>query len=159
MSLMHQFLLEKLEWYEACLQNRAHELGYGYIKPTLVQFIKKMNPEGPSRIALLAERLGVTRRRVSQIAAEGVELGLLELIEDDQDKRVLLVQLSERGEMMVDAAVASMIRIEGELARRIGRGNLDKLKEVLAMDWGPARLRDDAPADAPPRGKARQNAR
>ena len=159
MTLMHQFLLEKLEWYEACLQQRAQELGYGYIKPTLVQFIKSLNPRGPSRIALLAERLSVTRRRVSQIAAEGVELGLLELIEDAQDKRVLLVQLSERGEMMVDAAVASMIRIEAELARRIGRGNLDKLKELLAMDWGPATLRDDPVPEVSHSGKARQPAR
>lgn len=154
MSLMHQFLLEKLEWYEACLQGRAEEVGYGYIKPTLVQFIKKMNPDGPSRIALLAERLGVTRRRVSQIAAEGVELGLLELVEDSADKRVMLVQLSERGELMVDAAVASMIRIEAELARRIGRTNLERLKDVLAMDWGPAELREVSGVKAPrPRAK------
>jgi DNA-binding MarR family transcriptional regulator len=155
MSLMHQFLLEKLDWYEACLQGRAQEVGYGYIKPTLVQFIKKMNTDGPSRIALLAERLGVTRRRVSQIAAEGVELGLLELVEDSDDKRVMLVRLSERGELMIDAAVASMIRIEAELARRIGRANLDKLKEVLAMDWGPAELREVSSAAAP-RGRARR---
>lgn len=155
MSLMHQYLLEKLDWYETCLQGRAQELGYGYIKPTLVQFIKKMNPHGPSRIALLAERLEVTRRRVSQIAAEGVELGLLELIEDSDDKRVMLVQLSERGELMVDAAVASMIRIEAELARRIGRGNLDKLKELLAMDWGPAELRETARPDATPSRRKR----
>jgi DNA-binding MarR family transcriptional regulator len=159
MSLMHQFLLEKTEWYETCLQRRAQELGYGYIKPSLVQFIKNMSADGPSRIALLAERLGVTRRRVSQIAAEGAELGLLELVEDADDKRVMLVQLSERGEIMVDAAVLSMTRIENELARRIGRANLDKLKEVLAMDWGPAEVRDAASPEAPRPARVRAKSR
>lgn len=142
--LMHQFLMEKVEWYEACLQRRAAALGYDHLKPTLVQLIKNMTPGGPSRIAVLAERLAVTRRRVSQIVAEGVELGVLELVADPHDGRVMLVQLSERGLDIVDAAVAAMIAIEAELARRIGRANLDALTRVLHMDWGPAEVRDAA---------------
>jgi DNA-binding MarR family transcriptional regulator len=156
---MHQFLMEKCEWYETCLQRRARELGYAHLKPTLVQLIKNMTPDGPSRIALLAERLGVTRRRVSQIVAEGVELGILEFVQDPHDARVALVQLSERGLDMVDAAVVGMIEIEAELARRIGRANLDTLTQILRMDWGPAGLRDSNAAAAPkPRRAARGGA-
>lgn len=152
--LMHQFLTEKLEWYETCLQRRAAEFGYDHLKPHLVQLIKNMAP--PSRIAVLAERLGVTRRRVSQIAAEGVELGILELVADPDDGRVALVRLSRRGQAMVEATVDSMIGIEAELARRIGRANLDALTKILRMDWGPPEVRaTNAPVSRRRTGAAR----
>ena len=136
MPPMHKFLMEKAEWYETCMQRRAAELGYGYLKPSMVTIMKNMTKDQPARMALLAQRAGTTRRRISQIAAEGVKLGILELVEDPHDKRVLLVTLSKAGEDMGRAAVASMQRIEAELAQRIGRANLEKLTEVLAMDWG-----------------------
>jgi DNA-binding MarR family transcriptional regulator len=146
MPLMHQFLFEKADWYEACLAQRAQELGYAYIPVSLAQLIKHMNPGVPVRIALLAQRIGVTRRRVSQVAAEGVKQGVLELTEDADDKRVLLVGLSPAGQQMINATIASMHRIEAELARRIGRSKLETLLELLAMDWGPAEVHDTAAA-------------
>jgi hypothetical protein len=64
----------------------------------------------------------------------------LETVDDPDDQRVKLVRLSERGLLMIDGAVASMIRIDNDIARRIGRANLDSLLRLLALDWGPARL-------------------
>jgi DNA-binding MarR family transcriptional regulator len=148
MPLMHQFLLDKADWYEACLARLAQALGYGYIPPSVALLLRHMTVGTPARIALLAQRIGVTRRRISQIAAEGVKLGVLELIEDADDKRVLLVQLSPGGTQMANGAVASMHRIEAELARRIGRSKLDSLTELLAMDWGPAEVQPEPPARA-----------
>ena len=56
------------------------------------------------------------------------------------DKRVMLVQLSQGGTRMTNAIIASMNDIEAELARRIGRNKLDTLVDLLAMDWGPAEI-------------------
>lgn len=148
MPLLHQFLLNKTDWYEACLAQQAQELGYLYIPPSVVQLLRHMVRDVPARIALLAQRIGVTRRRISQIAAEGVKLGVLELIEDPGDKRVLLVQLSPGGKRLADATVATMHRIDAELARRIGRRQLDTLIELLAMDWGPVVTNAASPAPA-----------
>lgn len=162
MPLMHQFLMEKVEWYETCLQQRADDLGYPYVKPAMVQLIKNMERTGPSRMAVLAERLGVTRRRISQIAAEGAKEGLLELVADPDDRRVALVQLGPAGREIVDAAVTAMARVETELARRIGKGNLDRLTQILRMDWGPAEVRlapkesRVASAAKPPRASQRR---
>jgi|JI8StandDraft_1071087.scaffolds.fasta_scaffold301617_2 DNA-binding MarR family transcriptional regulator len=159
MPPMHKFLMEKAEWYETCMQRRAAELGFRHMKPSMVMIMKNMIVGQPARMALLAQRAGTTRRRISQIAAEGVELGVLELVEDPHDKRVLLVKLSAAGEEVGHAAVDSMRRIEAELAQRIGRANLDKLTEILAMDWGLPEVREPgAPAKArrspAPRAKA-----
>jgi DNA-binding MarR family transcriptional regulator len=106
----------------------------------MVQFIKHLGRE-PMRIALLAEHLDVSRPRISQLAAEGVGLGILKLVEDENDKRVMLVAFSAQGWDMVRSATADMNRIDAELARRIGRANLDRLIELLDMDWGSPEVR------------------
>lgn len=156
MPLLHQILLDKTDWYEACLAQQAQALGYLYIPPSVVLLLRHMVRDTPARIALLAQRIGVTRRRISQIAAEGVKLGVLELIEDADDKRVLLVQLSPRGKQMADATVATMHRIDAELARRIGRRQLDTLIELLSMDWGPVVAKAAPPPDVPGERTARR---
>jgi DNA-binding MarR family transcriptional regulator len=140
MSLMHRSLSDKFEWYELCLERRALKLGHSHAKPSLVSILKHMRRDAPSRIALLAQRSGMSRRRVSQIVAEGVGAGILRLVDDPDDKRVSLVTMSEDGQQMCDAEVHSIHVIEAELAQRIGRGNLQKLKELLEMDWGPAEV-------------------
>jgi DNA-binding MarR family transcriptional regulator len=147
MELMHRFLTDKYDWYEACQQQYDRARGRLHIKPTLVQLLKQLERDQGSRIALLAVRMGVSRRRVSQIAAEGVEAGILELVADPDDARVSIVQVSPEGQRILDQAIEAMHEIEAELARRIGRENLAQLIKLLKMDWGPAVL----PADSPDR--------
>ncbi len=153
MALLHQFLTDKYDWYETCQQQYDKARGRVHIKPTLVQLLKHMERGQGARIALLAVRMGVSRRRVSQIAAEGVEAGILVLVDDPDDGRVSIVNVSPEGQQILDQAVDAMHEIEAELARRIGRENLALLTRLLTMDWGPAVL----PADSPdsPRPKTR----
>jgi DNA-binding MarR family transcriptional regulator len=136
-ALMHQFMTEKAEWYEASLARRDESLGRPHIKPTLIPLLKILERDRPSRMAVLALRMGVTRRRIGQIAAEGVQAGVLEFVPDPDDARVTLLQHSALGNQMVDQAIESMHVIEAELERRIGRKNLESLIKVLRMDWGP----------------------
>jgi DNA-binding MarR family transcriptional regulator len=145
MELMHQFLTDKYDWYEAFQQQYDKARGRLHIKPTLVQLLKHMERDQGSRIALLAVRMGVSRRRVSQIAAEGVEAGILELVADPDDGRVSIVRVSPDGQQILDKAIEAMHEIEAELARRIGRENLAQLVKLLKMDWGPPVLPSDSP--------------
>jgi DNA-binding MarR family transcriptional regulator len=150
MPKLRKLLIEKSEWYEACLHRQAQAAGYGHLKPAMVQFIKHLGRK-PMRIAMLAEHLDVSRPRISQLAAEGVGLGILALVEDENDKRVMLVGFSAQGWEMVRSATADMNRIDAELARRIGRANLDRLIELLEMDWGAAELRTSPTSAAKPK--------
>jgi DNA-binding MarR family transcriptional regulator len=150
MPKLRKLLIEKSEWYEACLHRQAQAAGYGHLKPAMVQFIKHLGRE-PMRIALLAEHLDVSRPRISQLAAEGVGLGILQLVEDENDKRVMLVGFSDQGWEMVRSATVDMNRIDAELARRIGRANLDRLIELLDMDWGSPEMRAAATPGPVPR--------
>jgi DNA-binding MarR family transcriptional regulator len=141
---LHNVLTDKFEWYDACLRDYDRRLGYEHLRPTLVPLLKHLDRTSASRIAVLAERMSVTRRRVAQIVAEGVQDGVLQTEPDPDDKRAVLVRHSAQGQLMVDRAIESIALVEAEIARRIGRKNVQRLVELLGSDWGPAVLRSVA---------------
>jgi len=150
MHQLRKLLIERAEWFEHALARLAALDGYGDLPMPLVQMCKYIGKE-PVRMTVLAEHLGVSRQRVAQIAAEGVAFGIIELSDDPDDGRVKRVGFSTKGWGVVKQAVARMVEIEAELARRIGRRNLEQLVELLSLDWGPADVarRDPAAAARP----------
>lgn len=145
MELLHRYLTDKSDWYEACLQRYDERRGHVHVKPSLVPLLKQMERGQGARMHLLAVRMGVTRRRVSQIVAEGVESGILTLTPDPDDARVGIVRLTAEGERVCEEAIEAMHRIEAELIRRIGARNVAELLRLLKMDWGPPMLPEDSP--------------
>jgi DNA-binding MarR family transcriptional regulator len=138
MRFLHQLLLDRLEWYDGILRQQAAAFGYGHIPLSVVRLVRHLRRDGTSRIGLLAEKLGVTSRRAGQIVAAAIDDGILETVGDPDDGRVKLVRLSEKGLLMVDGAVASMMRIDAEIARHIGQANVDSLCHLLELPWAPA---------------------
>lgn len=144
MDLLHRYLTDKFDWYDACLQRYAKRRGHVHIKPSMIQLLKHMVRGEDARMHLLALKMGVTRRRISQIVAEGLESGLLAAFQDPEDARVTLVRLTEDGQRICDEDVAAMHRMEAELAKRIGAKNVAELTRILKMDWGPPMLPEDS---------------
>jgi DNA-binding MarR family transcriptional regulator len=145
MELLHRFLTDKFDWYETCLQRYDERRGHVHVKPSLVPLLKQMERGQGARMHLLAVRMGVTRRRVSQIVAEGVESGMLTVTQDPDDARAAIVRLTDEGQRICDEAIEAMHRIEAELIKRIGARNVAELLRLLKMDWGPAVLVEDSP--------------
>ncbi len=145
MELLHRYLTDKFDWYETCLQRYDERRGHVHIKPSLVQLLKQMERGQGARAHLLAVRMGVTRRRVSQIVAEGVESGVLSVVQDPDDARAAIVWLTDEGQRICDETIEGMHRIEAELIKRIGAKNVADLLRLLTMDWGPAVLTEDSP--------------
>lgn len=145
MDLMHRYLTDKADWYEACQQRYDELRDHVHMKPTLVPLLKQMERGQDARMHLLAVRMGVTRRRVSQIVAEGVECGVLAVLQDPDDARAAIVRLTEEGKRICDETIAAMHRIERELIKRIGARNVAELTRLLKMDWGPPSLPEDSP--------------
>jgi len=136
MLQLRKLLTERAEWFERALASLAHLDGYGDLPQPVVQICRFVGKE-PVRMSVLAEHLGVSRQRVAQVASEGCALGILALSDDPDDGRVKRVGFSEEGWEVVRMAVARMTQIENELARRIGKRNLEQLVELLGADWGP----------------------
>lgn len=153
MDFLHRYLTDKFDWYEQCMVEHSKAVGSVHIKPPVVQLLKQLERGQRARMALLAVRMGVTRRRVSQIAAEGVAAGVLEVVADPDDARVSIVRLSPSGQAICDAEIQSLAAIEAELKRRIGRERFAELVALLRMDWGPAVLDEDSPEPRRPAAK------
>lgn len=145
MDLLHRYLTDKFDWYEACFEHYDRRRQHVHVKPSLVPLLKQMERGQDARMHLLAVRMGVTRRRVSQIVAEGVECGMLTVTQDPDDARAAIVRLTDEGQRICDEAIEAMRRIEAELTKRIGARNVAELLRLLSMDWGPAVLPEDAP--------------
>jgi DNA-binding MarR family transcriptional regulator len=145
MELLHRYLTDKADWYEQCLEQYDRKRGLVHVKPTIVPLLKVMERGKDSRMHMLAIRMGVTKRRVSQIVAEGIECGLLALVSDPNDARVAMVRVTDEGQRICDEEIAAMHSIEVELAKRIGRENVAQIMRLLAMDWGPPLLAEDSP--------------
>ena len=145
MELLHRHLTDKSDWYEACLERYDRLRDHVHVRPSLVPLLKQMERGRDARMHLLAVRMGVTRRRVSQLVAEGVGCGMLTLTQDPDDARAAIVRLTEDGRRICDEAIEAMHRIEAELVKRLGARNVAELQRLLSMDWGPAVLPEDAP--------------
>lgn len=144
MFAMHRYLTDKFDWYEECLKQHDRKHGHLHIKPSLVPLLKQMDRGQDARMHLLAIRMGVSRRRVSQVVAEGVECGMLSVHPDPDDGRITIVRVTELGLKSCEEAIDAMRAIEAELCKRIGRENVAELTRLLRMDWGPPVLAEDS---------------
>lgn len=139
MPKLRKLLNERHAWFETCLSQLAEIDGYGDLSPPLVQFFSHIGRE-PVRLGDIAAKMNVSRQWAQRLAKEGEGLGLLELDVDPNDRRAMILRFSDNGWRVVRLAAARMTEIELELAERIGRENVDKLMELLALDWGPAEI-------------------
>lgn len=92
--------------------------------------------EGVRRPSQIAEHLGISRQAVHQSVRELVNMGLVELVPDQEDKRAKIVKLSKTGMPKHLVAADILENLEAALAQRIGKRKVKHLRDVLESDWG-----------------------
>lgn len=133
-------MLRGFFWFDEGLQNYLRQRGWPTV--TRPQSMVMINVAlGVTRPSDIARALGITRQAVHSTINGMVEIGLLELVDDPQDKRSKVVVISERGAKMREHAREAASLMSQELARRIGADRMDALREALAADWGPPMAR------------------
>jgi DNA-binding MarR family transcriptional regulator len=112
----------------------AAEFGYGDVTPAMARLFVQV-ARAPLSISELARRLAISRQSVHETVSTACKLGLVELVDDPDNRRVRLVRFTEDGKRMSRTVVAVERRVERELAQRIGASNVAELRRILAMDW------------------------
>ncbi len=80
----------------------------------------------------LAARLGVTKQAVGKLVADLAAMGVVEIVPDGTDGRAKLVRFSRRrGERALRHGLAIFAEMERELAAKLGRGELRRLRSAL----------------------------
>lgn len=112
----------------------ASEHGYGDVTPAMGRLFALVGL-GSFSISELARRLAISRQSVHETVRIACDMGLVELAEHPENRRVRIVRFTEAGKRMSRTVVSVDRRVERELAGRIGARNVATLKRILAMEW------------------------
>jgi DNA-binding MarR family transcriptional regulator len=85
----------------------------------------------------MARRAGISRQAIHQTVHELQRLGLVSLISDPTNRSAKLVVPTDRGRDSIRVAKTTLAKLEAELAQRLGRDQVQALRQTLEADWGP----------------------
>jgi DNA-binding MarR family transcriptional regulator len=123
-------------WFDEGLQNYLRLKGWPTVtRPQSMVMLGVVL--GVTRPSDIARMLGVSRQAVHITLNGMVEIGLLELADDPDDRRSKIVVISRQGQAMREHAREATILMTDELAHRIGPEALEALRAAMAADWGP----------------------
>jgi DNA-binding MarR family transcriptional regulator len=131
---LRNLLIARTEWMEERVMEGARRLGYDRITPAMSRLFAHLGRRAVG-VSELARQMAISRQAVHQLALEAQSLGLVELVESTEDRRVKLLRFTSAGWVMSDHAAQALEEIEAELARRIGSHDLEALRRILAKDW------------------------
>jgi DNA-binding MarR family transcriptional regulator len=128
-------LLQAFFWFDDGLQSYLQSKGWSQVtRPqSMVMANVVIGVHNPSDIA---RNLGISRQAVHTTINQMVNMGILELRQDETDGRAKLVVLSDVGAEMRTDANAVMVALVDELRQRIGTRNVDNLVKAFSQDWG-----------------------
>lgn len=113
------------------LGRRLDAAGYGDIRETHGCVFGHIGPDG-ARLTELAERAGLTKQAVGEVATELQQLGYVERLPDPDDGRAKIIRLTERGHEAQRAGFAILDDLEAEWASRLGPERVEGMREALA---------------------------
>ena len=107
-----------------------HERGFGDISLFHTALISNLEMTG-TRITTLADRAGVSKQAMGQLAKELEEKGYVERIKDPNDNRASLLRFTDMGKNALQAAYEVKLAIESEYAALMGEKKVAILRSLL----------------------------
>ena len=131
-----QLLLRAFRWFDESLLNALHAAGWSELTRAHSLVFAQLDTKG-TRTAEIARRAGISRQAIHQTVQELQRLGLVRLVPDPTNRSAKLVVPTDRGHASIRVAKATLANLEGELAQRLGRHQVQALRTALEADWGP----------------------
>ena len=128
-------LLQGFFWFDDGLQALLQKKGWGHVtRPQSMVMINILS--GTVRPSDIARNLGISRQAIHSTINQMVELGVVALEPDPDDRRHMIVSLTETGARMRQDAQRAMDQLADQLADRLGHDRFDALLATLEADWG-----------------------
>ena len=87
--------------------------------------------EGGSRASDMATRAGITRQSMGEVIREMVDLGILEMKPDPEDRRAKLVTYTEAGRELARDGYQHLIDLETRFAEEFGEDEYQLVRKFL----------------------------
>lgn len=127
-------LMQKDEWLYDRTVAKAAEHGYSAVTPAMARLFVQV-ARSPMSVSELARRLAISRQSLHETVLAASELGLVELAEHPDNKRIRVVRFTQAGKRMSRKVLMVDREMERELADRIGETNVAELKRILSLAW------------------------
>jgi DNA-binding MarR family transcriptional regulator len=124
------------------LNRRIAETEYADLRATHGCVFGNIDPDG-MRLTDLAERAGMTKQSVGEVASELEQRGYLERVPDPSDGRAKIIRLTERGRTAQALGRTVIDEIEQDWAERFGAERIAALRDALEaiaaeqLNWAP----------------------
>jgi DNA-binding MarR family transcriptional regulator len=128
-------LFQRFCWLDEGLQARLHEGGWPDVNRPQSMVMTNI-VSGIVRPSDIARNLGVSRQAIHSTINQMVKLGIVRLDVDPEDRRHMIVSLTETGARMRKDAQRAMDALTAQIAARIGQDRFDSLFDALEADWG-----------------------
>lgn len=125
-----QLLLGSWELFADRIVSGIHEHGFEDFRLADTAVLRYMDPEG-SRITTIAERARMTKQAISQLVQRLEKRGYVVRESDPDDGRAKLVQLSDRGRSVIEAAQETYRELESDWKACVGEEDLAQVERVL----------------------------
>lgn len=128
-------LFQRFCWLDEGLQARLHDHGWPDVNRPQSMIMTNI-VSGVVRPSDIARNLGVSRQAVHSTINQMVKLGIVRLDVDPDDRRHMIVSLTDLGARMRKDAQRSMDALTTQIADRLGQDKFDALLAALEADWG-----------------------
>lgn len=128
-------LFQRFCWLDEGLQARLHDHGWPDVNRPQSMVMTNI-VSGIVRPSDIARNLGISRQAIHNTINQMVKLGIVKLDTDPQDRRHMIVSLTELGARMRADAQRSMEALTTQIAKALGQDRFDDLLAALEADWG-----------------------
>lgn len=108
----------------------GHRRGHPELKPAHNSVFGTLQREG-SRAADMAARAGITRQSMGEVIRDMVNLGILEMREDPEDRRAKLVTYSDHGSWVAKDGYEHLAELEERFVEEFGEAEYNTTRDVL----------------------------
>lgn len=128
-------LFQRFCWLDESLQARLHERGWPDVNRPQSMVMTNI-VSGIVRPSDIARNLGISRQAIHRTLSQMIDLGIVTLEPDPDDRRHMVVSLTETGKRMRQDAQQAMDALSEQIAGALGQDRFKNMLAALEADWG-----------------------
>jgi MarR family transcriptional regulator, temperature-dependent positive regulator of motility len=127
-----RLLIELAKDFERRALQKCHQRGHTKIRPSHSSLFSNLG-FGAVRLTVLAERATITQQAMGKLVKEMERVGYVKRHIDESDKRAKIIELTERGEQLVNDSMEIVDEITEEYIQAMGLDGFEELKSILGV--------------------------
>jgi DNA-binding MarR family transcriptional regulator len=127
---INQLLSELSKDFDRRRLEKCHQRGYTDIRLSHFSLFSNLG-YGTARLTELAEQAKITQQAMGKVVKEMERSGYISRREDSSDKRAKIIQLTTKGQKLVDDSVQIVDEIIDEYTKKMGKDGIRELEKAL----------------------------